>query len=60
MKIKLKGRRFVAVEEIQAERQTILNILTNKHLQDAFPKWQKRWDRFVCFREGCFESDDAE
>jgi hypothetical protein len=29
--IKLKGRRFVTVGEIQAETQTVLNALTKKH-----------------------------
>jgi MoxR-like ATPase len=41
-KIKLKGRRFDTVEEIQAEAQMVLNTLTKKHFQDAFKKWQKR------------------
>ncbi|PNF31533.1 hypothetical protein B7P43_G00811 [Cryptotermes secundus] len=36
MKIKLKGRRFDRVEEIQAETQTALNTLTKKHFQ-GFP-----------------------
>ncbi|PNF43638.1 hypothetical protein B7P43_G00695, partial [Cryptotermes secundus] len=45
MKVKLKGRRFDKVEEIQAETQTVLNTLTKKDFQDAFQKWQKRWDR---------------
>jgi hypothetical protein len=39
MKIKLKGRRFDTVEEIQAETRTALNILTKKHFQDAFHNW---------------------
>jgi hypothetical protein len=30
MKIKLKGRRFVTVEEIQADTRTVLNTLTTK------------------------------
>jgi hypothetical protein len=39
MKVKLKGRRFHTVEEIQVETQTVLNTLTKKHFQDAFQKW---------------------
>ncbi|PNF38701.1 hypothetical protein B7P43_G17454 [Cryptotermes secundus] len=39
MKIKLMGRRFDTVEEIQAEMQTVLNTLTKKDFQDAFQKW---------------------
>jgi transposase len=35
MKIKLKGRIFDTVEEIQAETQTVLNTLTKKYFQDA-------------------------
>ncbi|PNF17611.1 hypothetical protein B7P43_G13712 [Cryptotermes secundus] len=51
MKIKLKGRRFDTVEEIQAETKTVLNTLTKKDFQDAFEKWQKRWDRCMCSQE---------
>jgi hypothetical protein len=40
MKIKLKGRRFDTVEEIQAGTQTVLKTLTQKHFQNAFKKWQ--------------------
>jgi transposase len=36
MKIKLKGRRFDTVEEIQAESQKVLNTLTQKDFQDRF------------------------
>jgi hypothetical protein len=35
MKIKLTGRRFDIVEEIQAEMQIVLSTLTRKHFQDA-------------------------
>jgi hypothetical protein len=45
MKMKLKGRRFHTVEEIQAEQQTVQNTLTKKYFQDALQKWKKRWDR---------------
>jgi transposase len=47
MNIKLKGRRFDTVEEIQAESQKVLNTLTQKDFQDSFRSWQKRWDRCV-------------
>lgn len=60
MKIKLMGRRFDTVEEIQAETQMILNTLTKKDFQDAFQKWQKRWDRCVRSQGGYFEGDGAE
>jgi hypothetical protein len=59
MKIKLKGRRFDTVEEIQAETQTALKTLTKKDFQDAFQKWQKRWDRCARPQEGYFEGGYA-
>ncbi|PNF22065.1 hypothetical protein B7P43_G09729 [Cryptotermes secundus] len=60
MKIKMKGRRFDTVQEIQAETQTALNALTKKDLQDAFKKWQKRWDRCMRSQGDYFEGDGAE
>ncbi|PNF23144.1 hypothetical protein B7P43_G06679 [Cryptotermes secundus] len=60
MKIKLKGRRFDTVEEIQVETQTVLNTLTKKDFQDAFEKWQKRWDRCMRSQGDYFEGDGAE
>jgi len=45
MKLKLKGRRFDTVEEIQAESQRVLDTLTEKDFQEAFQKWSRRWDR---------------
>ncbi|PNF18540.1 hypothetical protein B7P43_G08515 [Cryptotermes secundus] len=60
MKIKLKGRRFDTVEEIQAEMQTVLNTLTKKDFQDAFEKWQKRCDRCMRSQGDYFEGDGAE
>jgi hypothetical protein len=36
MKLKLKARRFDAIEEIQAESQTVLDRLTIKDFQEAF------------------------
>jgi hypothetical protein len=36
MKLKLKGRRFDTIEEIQAESQRVLDSVTEKSLQEAF------------------------
>jgi hypothetical protein len=55
MKIKLKGRRFDTVEEIQAESQKVLNTLTQKDFQDSFRLWQKGWDRYVRSQGDYFE-----
>jgi hypothetical protein len=60
MKIKLKGRRFDTVEEIQAESQKVLKTLTQKDFQDSFRSWQKRWDRCVRSKGGYFEGDGGD
>jgi hypothetical protein len=39
MKLKLKGRRFDTVGEIQAELQRVLDSLTEKDFQETFQKW---------------------
>jgi hypothetical protein len=38
MKLKLKGRRFDTIEEIQGEWQRVLDTLTEKDFQEAFQK----------------------
>jgi hypothetical protein len=38
MKLKLEGRRFDTIEEIQAESQRALDTLTVKDFQEAFQK----------------------
>jgi hypothetical protein len=60
IKIKLKGRRFDTVEEIQAESQKVLNMLTQKDFQDSFQSWQKRWDRCVRSQGDHFEGDGGD
>jgi glutamyl-tRNA reductase len=36
MEMKLKGRRFITIEEMQAELQRVLDILTEKDFKEAF------------------------
>jgi hypothetical protein len=60
MKIKLKGRRFDTIEEIQAESQKVLSMLTQKDFQDSFRSWQKRWDRCVHSQGDYFEGDSGD
>jgi transposase len=57
MKIKLKGRRFDTVEEIQAESQKVLMTLIQKDFQDSFRSWQNHWDRCVRSQGDYFEGD---
>jgi predicted metalloprotease with PDZ domain len=43
--MKLKGRRFQTLEEIQAESQAVLNTLRENDFQECFKNWQRRWNR---------------
>jgi hypothetical protein len=38
----------------------VLNTLTKKDFQDAFQKWQKRWDWSMRSQGDYFEGDGAE
>jgi hypothetical protein len=44
LKIKLKGLHFDTTEVIKTESQVVLNTLIEHDFQDAFKKWQKRWE----------------
>jgi hypothetical protein len=50
MKLKLKGRRFDTIEEIQAKSQRVLDTPTEKDFQETFEKWRRRWYR--CLHAG--------
>jgi histone-lysine N-methyltransferase SETMAR len=57
MKLKLKGRRFDIIEEIQAESQRLLDTLTEKHFQEAFQKWRRGRDWYLHAGGNYFEGD---
>jgi len=48
------------MEEIQAELQTVLKILTQRDFQDSFQLWKKYWNRRVCSQGDCFEGDPGD
>jgi hypothetical protein len=50
MKLKLKGRRFDTIEEIQVDSYRVLDTLTEEDLQDMFQKLRRRLDR--CLHAG--------
>jgi len=58
LKMKLKGRRFQTMDEIQAESQAVLNTLRENEFQERFKNWQRRWDRCQA-SEGDYIEDDA-
>ena len=57
LKMKLKGRRFQTMEEIQAESQTVLNTLRENDFQECFKNWQRRWDSCQASEWDYFEGD---
>jgi hypothetical protein len=58
MKLRLKGRRFVPTEDIQAESQQVLNMLTLEDFNEYFQKWQNRWNRCIQ-AQGDYSEDDG-
>jgi hypothetical protein len=60
MKLKLKGRRFDTIEEIQGEWQRVLDSVTEKDFQEAFRKWKRRWDRCLHVGGNYFEGDGGQ
>jgi len=57
MKLKLKGHRFDANEEIQAKLERVLDTLIEKDFQEAFQKWKRRWDRCLHVGGNYLEGD---
>jgi hypothetical protein len=57
MKLRLKGRRFDTIEEIQAEPQEVLNTLTLENFQGCMESWEERWDRCIHAHGHYFEGD---
>jgi hypothetical protein len=48
------------IEVIEAESQAVLNTLTEHNFQDAFQKWQKRWEQCICAEGDYFQSDGSQ
>ena len=59
LKLKLKGRRFVTTEGVQAESQRVLDTQREKDFQEAFQKWRRRWDQCLHAEGNYFEGDDG-
>jgi len=57
MKLRLKGRRFTSIEEVQAELQQVQNMLMPAHFNECFQKWQNHWDRCIQAQGDYFEGD---
>ena len=57
LKMKLKGRRFHTVEEIQVESQAVLNTLGENDFQECLKNWQRRWYHCQASEGDYFEGD---
>jgi hypothetical protein len=44
MKLKFKRVRFESTEQIQAESQDVMKMLTQNDLQQCFQSWKSCWD----------------
>jgi hypothetical protein len=56
--MKLKGRHFETVSDIQRESQAVLDSIKENDFHNAFEAWEKRWDR--CIRsEGDYLKEDG-
>jgi hypothetical protein len=45
---------------MEAESQTVLNTLTEHDFQDAFKKWQKRWEWCIRAEGDYFKGDGGQ
>jgi hypothetical protein len=57
MKLKLKGRRFDSIEEIQTESQDVMKTLTRNDFQQCFRSWKSLWNRCINAEGDYFEGD---
>jgi hypothetical protein len=47
LKMKLMGRHFQTVSDIQRESQVVLDSIKENDFHGAFEVWKKRWDHCV-------------
>jgi hypothetical protein len=53
--MKLKGRRFETLSDIQWESQAVLDSIKESDFRGAFEAWKKRYDRCIRSQGDCFE-----
>ena len=59
LKLRMKGRRFDTIEEIQEESQRVLDTIPKRDFQGCFQAGQKRWDRCIRAKREYFEGDEG-
>jgi hypothetical protein len=55
--MKLKGRRFETVSDIQMESQAVLDSIKGNGFHGVFEAWKKRWDHCILSKGDYFEDD---
>lgn len=60
MKMKLKGRRFETVSDIQRESQKVLDSLRENDFCSAFEAWKSRLERCIRSKGNYFEGDGSQ
>jgi hypothetical protein len=64
LKMKLKGRRFETVSDIQRgsqrESQAVLDSIKENDFHGAFEAWKKRWDCCIHSQGDYFEKDGSQ
>jgi histone-lysine N-methyltransferase SETMAR len=60
LNMKLKGRRFETVSDIQRELQAVLDSIQDSDFHGAFEVWKKRLDRCICSQGDYFEGDGSQ
>jgi len=57
LKLRMKGRTFNTIEEIQEESQRVLDTFPQRDFQRCFQAWQKHWDHCIRAKGEYFEGD---
>jgi hypothetical protein len=60
LKMKLKGRCFETVCDIQRKSQAVLDSIKVNDFHGAFEAWKKRWNHCICSQGDYFEGDGSQ
>jgi hypothetical protein len=60
LKMKLKGRHFETVSDIQRKLQEVLDNIKENDFHGAFEAWKKCWDHCIHSQGDYFEGDGGQ
>jgi len=60
IKLKLKGRRFDSIKEIQTASQNVMKTLWQNDFQKYFRSWKSRWNRSINAEGDYLKGDGGE